>query len=335
MLPITKKFLCPKCTVGKEEHGFVLVSTLAIMAILSILAGAYSFQVRTEMKITAFNRASLKNEYAARAGIHRAAGIIASHWGEGANGLPSPWWNPNNLYKDVPYGDGTYSVFVPNNENHGIGQEEHGEIRFGLDDEESRLNINIATPEMLMQFDGVTSVLAEEILIFRVKKQNAQRSSPIGEKNMVNGPISDLKELLLVQGMTRQILFGLLENMDSPMANLTCYSSGKINVNTARPKVFKAIGFSDQEINTILQQRRLENTLFVSVPDFFSTLGLSAKKHKKIMNLLTVKSNNFRLNCRAQTAGLNRATTVLAKLSVTDEGMRFRRWTLIPQGVIQ
>jgi general secretion pathway protein K len=327
--------------------GFALLTTLGVMSILAVLAWSFSFMVRTEMKISSFSNASGKNYYAARAGLHRAAGIIRSHWKEPANGPASPWWSDKKLYKKISYNGTHYSIFkqtyfessgfnatVNTDSNSGSG----GEIKleYGVDDEESRLNINIATPEMLMQFDGVTSVLAEEILIFRVKKQNQAASAKSRDKeSLITGPILELDELLQIKGMTRKILYGTPKKLDSLADNLTCFSSGKINVNTARPMVFKALGFSDREVNTILQYRNMDGETLPGVSEFFGQLGLDKNKHKKIHPVLTVKSKNFRLACMAWAPDRKLESTILSGLSVADDTMRFRLWKIVPQGGVQ
>ncbi len=313
--------------------GFALLTTLGVMSILAVLVWSFSFMVRTEMKISSFSNVSEKNYYTARGGLHRTAGIIRSHWNEPANGPASSWWSDKKLYKDVFYNGIQYSIFKPTGNT--IPDIEK-ETLYGVDDEESRLNINIATPEMLMQFNGITSVLAEEILIFRVKKQNQAASSKSRNKeSLVTGPIMELDELLQVKGMTRKILYETQTIMGSMADNLTCFSSGKINVNTARPMVLKTLGFSDREINTVLQYRNLGGETLSSVPEFFETLGLDRIKHKKIQSLLTVKSTNFRLACIAWAPGRKLESTIFSGLSMADDTMRFRLWKIVPQGAAQ
>ena len=137
------------------------------MTILSVLAFSLSFMARSEIKIASRQKIVAQSYYGARAGLHRTAAIILNHWDETGNGLTSSWWSDPKLYKDVPFADMVYSVVRPF---------KNGASVYGIDDEESRLNINIATAEMLMQFSGINSVLAEEILIFRAKKNDPRQN---------------------------------------------------------------------------------------------------------------------------------------------------------------
>ncbi len=308
------------------------------MSVLAVLAGSFSFLVRTEMKISSFRKASQHDYYAARAGLHRTAGIIRSHWDEPANGLASGWWQDETLYRNIPYEDSAYSIFNTSAALSSRPQQGGGDLLFyGLDDEESRLNINVATPEMLMMFDGITSVLAEEILIFRVKQQARQSAGPDRDTaEIICGPVHHIDELLQIKGMTRQILYGDGKQTGVLAENLTCCSSGRINVNTVKPAVLTALGFSDQEIHIILQYRKMSLDNILSIGQFFDDLSLDKKKHAKIRPLLTVKSSTFRFVCQAGLPGQRSKATILARLSMETDHMQFRQWDATPQkGVVQ
>jgi len=286
------------------------------MTILSVLAFSLSFMARSEIKIASRQKTVAQSYYGARAGLHRTAAIIRSHWDEPANGLTSPWWSDPKLYRDIYFADMVYSVVRPFKDS---------PLAYGLDDEESRLNINIATPEMLTQFSGINSVLAEKIFFFRTKKMTQDRIET-DDQGQISGPITRLEELLGIPGMTREILYSPSGEYGSPARNLTSYSSGRINVNTAMPGVFICLGFSTGEVERISLYRKMQTLPFDSIDAFFTITGLDKKKHKKTMALLTIKSNNFRYTCHARVKGQQKETTITARLSMGESRMGFSLW---------
>jgi general secretion pathway protein K len=76
-----------------------------------------------------------------------------------------------------------------------------------------------------------------------------------------NANFDNLEELLLVKGMTSEILYG---NEEKPgLINfITLYSNtNTININTAAPEVLKAIPFmSDDDVQQIMNYRNADNT---------------------------------------------------------------------------
>ncbi len=286
------------------------------MTILSVLAFSISFMARSEIKIASRQKTVAQSYYCARAGLHRTAAIILNHWDEPGNGLTSSWWSDPKLYRDVSFADMVYSV---------VSSFKSGAPVYGIDDEESRLNINIATPEMLMQFSGITSVLAEEILIYKTKKMTQDRVEP-GDQGQINGPITRLEDLLDIPGMTREILFDTQGESGSPAQNLTCYSSGLVNINTAMPGALLSLGFSVDEVERIRRDRLMQTQPYESIDAFFITTGLDKKKHKKVMKLLTIKSSNFRYTCQARVPGRQMETVIGARLTMGESGMGFSLW---------
>jgi hypothetical protein len=303
-----------------DEKGFVLISTLGIMIILSVMAAAFSLESRIEAKISSRQKNDIIAFYIARAGIHRNAAIVRSYFGEQGNGPSSKWWKDTENYREIKFQDMVYSIFNP-----GLT----GQPVYGLDDEESRLNINIASPEMLMELTGITSSLAEEIVLYRTKKLENDQVTQDSD-NMISGPITDIKELLNIRGLTPEILYGNPDDPYSPIRNLTCYSSGKININSARQGTLLCLGFAPDQVDRILVYRKLQNPPETSLEQFFDKLGFDINRFKKTLNLMTVKSCNFRMICSARRPEKKKpAVTISARLSILESSMFFSLWDTI------
>ncbi len=324
-----------KCSPWGEhklgDQGFVLIVTLGIMAVLSVLASSFVFNTRVEIKTSSWRKHALGAYYTARAGLQRTAGIIAAHGEEQANGPASPWWSDKSLYHNIQTGSGTYTI-RPFSHNT-VADTAKTPRAYGVTDEESCLNINVATAEMLMQFDGITSVLAEEILIYRARQSN--RGNALKQDQVtISGPITNIMELLHIHGITRDILFGGPDKASRLGNNITCYSSGKVNVNTARPMVLTSLGFSEGEVRAVeLFRRRKENAQ--SVDDFLTQMNVNKERLQKSIPLLTVKSTHFRMAGTAAILNKASALTILARCDLTDENTFFSLWQVTHDGVFQ
>ena len=288
------------------EQGFVLIATLGIMAVLSILAWSFVFNARVEIKTSSWRKQSLGDYYSARAGLHRTGAILAAHSREEANGPASPWW-PDH----------------------------------GITDEESCLNINVATAEMLMQFDGITSVLAEEILLYRAK-QGMGDDPPESDEATIFGPITHVTQLLRVHGMTKDILFGKSDSETRLGNNITCYSSGKVNVNTARPMVLTSLGFNEAQVEAVELFRQLKQNA-QSVEQFLTQMNVNTEPLQKSIPMMTVKSTHFRMvgtPTRLHTgtaASVNRVPdlTISARCDLVDDKAFFSLWQVGHNGESQ
>ena len=311
--------------VSEKNRGFALIATLGVMSVLAVLAWSFVYETRMEIKIASWRRAAQTNYYAARAGVHRVCGVILEHWNESANGSGSAWMHDQALYKNVRFAVSTYDItpFCPEAKDRDEG--------YGMIDEESLLNINVATPEMLMQFDGITSVLAEDILIYRARATIERRDDQVKGKS-VTGPIQDISELLEIRGITRELLLGE-GGSDSLGRNITCHSSGKVNVNTATPMTLTSLGFDPGEVESVLEYRRAGNDNFESVDAFFNDLGIGKERFGKVISLLTVKSSHYRMCSRAASDDGRAGVTIEARFDMNDDASRFSLWRVVREGI--
>ncbi len=318
---LLKKRCCPE----RDAKGFALIATLGVMAVLAVLAWSFVFNARAEIKITGWQRHALDAYYTARAGLQRTGGILAAHAGEKANGPGSPWWSDEQLYRNVRLKNGVYSIrpFANN-----LAKKNDS---FGVVDEESYLNINVATPEMLVRFEGITNVLAEEIVLYRARRTTEENTPQKGAPT-VSGPICDVGELLRIQGLTKDILFGGQDGDTRLGNNITCYSSGKINVNTARPRVLSSLGFSEEDVDTILLFRG-EGQNAQSVDAFFEQTGVKKKQLKKNVSFLTAKSTHFRMASTAAILQNISQLTVFGRCDVREANVAFSFWQVAYDGV--
>lgn len=324
------------------EAGFVLPVVLWVLAMLAVLSASFAFKARTEARITRLGLDRDQEAWTARAGVMRAAAVIREHARDRTQAVTQAWFSDPGLYRDAAFGPGTYRLVrrLPDLDL-GLTARDEG---FGLDDEEGRLNVNAATPEMLMAWPGVSTVLAEAVVFFVVKAKEREAADQAGQAKapdqahpdggpggkLVDGPIRDLAELLAVPGMTRELLFGGEAGNGAGLAgDWTCFSSGKVNVNTARPRVLAALGLDQARVDTVLAMRRQGWDGFASVDEFLAAVGAGDMKKPPRAGMLDVRSRNFRIDCRAG------RTAIQARLTLDEERMRFTAWRMSRGGTIE
>jgi type II secretory pathway component PulK len=357
---------------ARTEAGFALMATLAVMTVLSVLAASFVFTSRAESKVAAFARSQSQAYYTARAGIHRAAAAVREHSRDKMNSVTADWFTSPD-YRRVAFGDQAYSLV---RESGGTGR------AYGLDDEESRLNVNLATPEMLMRLPGMTNLTAEAVVAYVAQKKAAEedRRALLGlpdekegvredaKDKPVTGPVRELGELLGVPGLTRELLFGdpAQEGRGGLAEALTCYSSGKVNVNTARPLTLAALGLSKRQIKAVLALRADGFPGFLETGEFTRVLAQNASDGKASgyedsasdngpapsglddlsglpeetdqtaaappAKMLDVKSRNFRITALALDENGVARLAIRSRLSLGEDDMRFTMFSAHPAG---
>lgn len=320
-----------------DQQGFVLVVTLWVMAILGVMAASFSYEALCETKVESWSSQDRRAYNLARGGIHMAAGIIRKHARDPVHSITDKWFSGETFYKDMKFGPGYYSIVRPesaesktdNTDSNGMGSKKVVSPQYGLVDEESRLNINVATMDQLQGFPNVSNVLASNIILYRTKKKSRSSrkttASVAMAKGLVDGPIRSLDELLQVKGMTREILYGSSDGKEGIAPHLTCFSSGKVNINTAGKEVLHAIGFTTKQVEALLAYRLSGWKGFASVDAVFGVLG-SASQKSRIAPALAVQSKNFSMTCLAGFSAGKPVERIRARVSVGKEQLRFTRW---------
>ena len=191
------------------RSGFILVAVLIVVMLASMVVVSLLFRLRAEQAATAAGAGGEQAWAAAMSGVHEAMRLVGS-----AVAGSSDWQdNPTILREQLVIDDGAdhwyFTVF-------GQGDGEENEVRFGLTDESSKLNINFATEEMLEKLPKMTPYLAQGLLDF-LDEDNSPRPEGAEQEyydalptpyGVFNGPLSTLDELLLVRGFTPALLYG-------------------------------------------------------------------------------------------------------------------------------
>lgn len=282
---------------------------------LSMLGLAIKAYIRPNLDLASRLTRRAKTHYLAKAGVEKAMAEIENDNTESYDTLIDEWSNNEAAFKDVKLGDGFFSVkYLP-----ASAPAEEGNFKYGLVDEERKINLNKSGRQVLEKFfemaGGMTKQDAEDmassIMDWRDEDDKAQRGG--AEKgyystlrpayNCKNGDFEVLEELLLIKGVTEEIFNKVKDR-------LTVYGDGGVNVNTADELVLQSLGLDKELAGKIMEFRNGEDgkqaTLDDNAFEDTETIPATLNTYVKLSNsevaelnklfasgLLTVRSDNF------------------------------------------
>ncbi len=266
--------------------GSALVAVLWLMAILTIMVYAFLSEMQVEYSLAAGFAQEKQAEQLAWSAIELAC-AIALNEAQPPNKLDDTWSHDPDGAFEVPLGEGAFTLVHP------VYDEGTVRMRWGLEDEASKININYAPKEILLKLPGVTEEIADSIIDWRDQDSNAGPNgaeSPYYESqtppyNCKNQPFETIEELLLVRGMTAEILYGEDTNLNGCLepnendgdrtaprdngdgrldpglyafvttvscdTNLTNDGRQRVNLNTAGEQQLQQAGFTPDEVMAI------------------------------------------------------------------------------------
>ncbi len=182
------------------------------MALLTLIVVGVLHTAIMDLKVTKNYGDKIQAHYLALAGIEKARALLyqAAHKHDqiGA-GRDGGLFNAPDQFRDIQFGRGQFRVFRRAN------QEDGGGVVYGISDEESRLNVNAATPEELTKLNGLTTDIAAAILAWRGEPGSNSMGANVDYYASLqppyqprNGPFQTVRELLMVRGVSPDLLFG-------------------------------------------------------------------------------------------------------------------------------
>ena len=265
---------------ASDKNGLVLVAVLWVIMVLIVIAAAVGRNSRLDTKVCVVRTDEFRCKWVCRAGIERAVAVLNDDL-RGSDSLTDLWSENDVDFNDVRFGECIFTVRVV--------------------DEASKMNVNIATREQLLRLEdeGMTEEIADAIIDWRDKDDTPRGGGAEAGyyKNLHygyqirNGRFRTIRELLLVKGVTEQLVYGEDTNLngkldywerdgdESPppdnkdnkldrgwIAYLTCYSYDKnkdaigndrVNINKAdEDKLTEELNISKPHAKWIVENRK-------------------------------------------------------------------------------
>lgn len=299
------------------QRGSILIIVLWWMVILSVMAIALYSAVRPRLEVAGRLRDRAAAHYAATSALYLAISLVHADATPGFDGLGEAWANNEAALAEIKIGGGIYAL--------GSGRPlaegpDKGEFRYGLDDEESRLNLNKAPFEALVRlFENTCDLptmecekLAGAVVDWRDEDDDLSESGAesvayhelLNPYSPRNAEFQIPEELLLVKGVSPD-LFHRVEPY------VTVFGTGAVNINTASPTALSCLGLGSGTIEAVESFRNgpdgvlgtLDDTPFERTGDILKILdeagllgNLARSEIRRAVNsrLLTVRSDNFR-----------------------------------------
>ncbi len=233
-----------------NERGSLSITALWLLSILSLIAMGLVKNVMVSVKIDHFHSDEQQAAWLARAGINHALSILKSDDNIDSlktyDGLNEKWAESPTAFRKIEIGNGYFEIAYIDKGPDAV---------FGLCDENRKLNLNKAEPQMLAALPGMTP--EKLTAIFKWKKGKKPFSSGITESaNSLFGKPSktdmknfrSIEELLLIKGITA-------EDLNTWRPFLTAFGDGRVNINTAYPEVLQLMGLSVETAKAIIALR--------------------------------------------------------------------------------
>ena len=339
----------------QRQRGSVLIVSMVVLVLISAMAGRMVYQVRLELQIQQQANTLTALRAVARGAAHQFAGFLSTHVEDASNGPTLPWWIEEGGLAPLtlPGGEAVLAPGFPQIPNvvdeadreDDIGSKDGKEVEEGilegLVDAEAHLNINTATPEQLMAFPGFSNVIAEAIVSHReslvesgefgVGLQDDAEGAQSGDAaalHYVGAPFRSVRDLLQVEGVTEEILYEPIAELDAALVEfLTCCSNGRINLNTAPHRVLMGAGFSEEEANVLVAERD-GGTHFEDL-SIFGTVIPQIEDEERLQRLeraITVRSSTFPLTVEAHSVDGGSVVKLLARVFLDEKSARFVSW---------
>lgn len=256
-----------------DSRSSILIISLWSLCLLTTFSVILGYQVR--QKLTLVNRLDERDRlyFIAEAAIKKATVELKKEPEKTYDALKDTWSNNIAAFKEIDIGGGKSSILYDYiDEQSGIQ-----ETRFGLLDEERKLNINkldATVLRRLFRILGLDEIESQELAasIIDWRDSDSELSIPIGSaedsyyRNLTypyeakDAEFEVLDELLLVKGMMQSIFQNLKDY-------ITIYGSGKVNINTASNSVLLALGLDDDIVDKILLFRAGEDGIAGTIDD--------------------------------------------------------------------
>ena len=298
-----------------NKKGAILIVSLWILAILSVFAIILGHRLSAQLKLLHRNMDGIKALYIAGAGIERAVAERLKPLQKGepiyADSFNQPWLNSSPIFKAAQFGEGSYTVL--NDEEAGL---------FGMQDEQAKININTASPDvlkkLLMQLlednEEVASSISTAIIAWRTDADKVKFDA--------------IEEILLADDRIKDI-FPAMRNY------IRVYGPQEININTASEIVLKTTVLTPEQIKYITNTRKWSTdgsqagVWFINEASIPTTVNIdniaTDESGLGAVPGICVKSSVFKINSSAKVRNVTRNIEAIVEF-LPDGDYKFLYW---------
>ena len=297
----------------KDEKGVALVLVLVVIALLVSLVVDFTYTMQVDMTLAANQRDEIKALYTARSGVELAKLTLQEDDNE-YDAQDEAW----ALFDELP-------GF--------IAEDDEGRFKGTIVDEESKFPIHslvndqgVLVPARLDQLERLFVLLdIDRELIDAIVDwlDSDDTAGPFGAEDAYyeglsppypckDGHLASIEELLLVKGMTEEILYGDAEK-EGLLQYLTIHSDGEININTASSVVLQCLSKDiDEGLAQIIIEYR-EEAPFQSDAEIKTVPGMTEAIYNEIKDRITIQSSIFSIHVNGEVRGITKGIYTVVK----------------------
>ncbi|MBF0122846.1 MAG: general secretion pathway protein GspK [Candidatus Omnitrophica bacterium] len=249
----------------RNRHAFLLITALWTLAFLAVLAVTIALGTRQKIMLLSRLEDRHRAQLAAEAGIKKAVAILLDDLEDNQFAYSAKAkvrrFNNSGEFAAISIGEERADVSCP------AFDEDQGKVvdRYGLCDEQAKININVADLDIMARLivdvsgrpEDVARQIAQDIIDWRdYGKRKAEGffsddyyMSLQYPYRMKERNFERIDELFLVKGITPDLFEALRPFM-------TIFGDGRINVNSAPPQVWRALGMEPVVVAKILKARK-------------------------------------------------------------------------------
>jgi competence ComEA-like helix-hairpin-helix protein len=272
---------------GASKSASILVALLWCLTLLSLIVIGMLHSARMDLTVQKNYGDHIQAHYLAIAGIEKAKALLyrdARDRSRISRNHTGQLYDSPEDFRDVTLGRGEFRVF------HLAQADSGGGIVYGVQDEEARLNLNYASFYSLSNIDSMTPDIAAAIIDWRDEDDQVTPGGAEADYYRSlqppylprNGPFQTVRDLLLVRGITRELLLGTTESqndgsddsstngvpesgwariftVDSSVDNLSAAGEERVNIQSADEQALTRITGITQEIARAIVAYRNQN----------------------------------------------------------------------------
>ncbi|MFQ5637217.1 MAG: general secretion pathway protein GspK [bacterium] len=238
----------------RNNKGSLSVTALWMLALLTLLATGVMRTALMGLRLDGYALRATEASWLARAGIWHAIALLkhdAVSDSLNYDALIDPWANSPELLRHVNCGNGFFEVsyaLQAQNGNRNDG--------YGMRDENRKININLASADVLLRLPGMNPEKVAALLDWRDKDdltrdngaENAYYRRLLNPYSCKNAALDMMQEILFVKGFSAEDVQVL-----SPLTTL--YGDGAVNINTTSAEVLAILGLSKASARQIIKVR--------------------------------------------------------------------------------
>lgn len=290
---------------NRARRGSVIIVAMIVLFALAAAVLTMARNARIDMALSANTLSQRQADSIARGAEQYVLSILTSYR-DSLDDLTE------SQFMQIPVGNGYFWIVRPNYGDDSLPT-------YGLLDETSKLNLNTASLDSLRLLPGMTDALAGAIVDWRdsddeISDNGAESGTYLGKRDgyrTKNAPFESVEELLMVEGMTPELLYGQPANTGNVITeyyqthglydfftvftrqpNTAADGTARININTQRTETRnflreKLSGSRGDEIMNLLGTQPVEDVF-----DMASKTRMTYDELLQVCDYLTTRPSN-------------------------------------------